>query len=198
MTQRSCPNCGAALPEMLAHARMINCEFCGSSVVLDDDVLRKAGEAGEMLDAPELVTIGRAVRLPQGQFTAWGHVRYDYGLGHWDEYYGELNGDWCWLSVDEGDIALQFKVEGKGLVATDFRPLAQVEIGGTKYTCTETDHATAIAFRGQLPEPVAIGDTHRYANFQGVGARIASAEMWDGGHALFVGEWIDPFDLRPA
>jgi len=186
------------MPEMLAQARMLNCEFCGSSIVLDDEVLRKAGEAGEMLDAPELVTIGRAIRLPSGQFTAWGHVRYDYGQGHWDEYYGDLDGDWCWLSVDEGDLVLQHKIEGTKLSYSDFKPLAEVEIEGKKYKCTETGRATAIAFRGQLPEPVAIGDEHRYGNFQGRGTHVASAEIWDEGQALFIGEWIDPFDVRPA
>ncbi|SDZ09925.1 protein of unknown function [Jannaschia faecimaris] len=199
MSQKSCPNCGAALPEMFAHARMVNCEFCGSSVVLEDDVLRKAGEAGAMLDAPELITLGRAVRLPEGEFTAWGHVRYDYGRGHWDEYHGALDGELVWVSVDEGDVVLQRPMEsepseGRAL----FRVGASFEAGDTTFTCTEVANAIAVAFRGQLPEPIELGDTHLYANFSGTGGALVSGEYWEGGSSWFIGHWIDPFEVRTA
>lgn len=199
MTQRSCPNCGAALPEIFAHARMVNCDSCGSSVVLDDDVLRKAGEAGEMLDAPELIGLGRAVRLPGGMFTATGHVRYDYGRGHWDEYHGTLGGDLVWVSVDEGDVVLQRALTdppagGRKL----FRLGATFDLNGVSWRGTEVATATARAFRGQLPEPIAIGDSHLYANFGSEGGGLISGEIWDGGEAWYFGHWIDPFDVRAA
>ncbi|WP_179380629.1 DUF4178 domain-containing protein [Jannaschia marina] len=198
MNEHTCPNCGAALPEIFAHARMINCAFCGSSVVREDDVLRKAGEAGEMLDAPELISIGRALRLPQGQFTATGHVRYDYGRGHWDEYHGDLDGALVWVSVDEGDVALQRRLEPAPAGREAFRVGAELTANGLAFTCTEVSNATAVAFRGQLPEPIVLGDTHLYANFAGPGGAIASGESWDGGSSWFIGEWIDPFEVRPA
>ncbi|UWQ17279.1 DUF4178 domain-containing protein [Jannaschia sp. M317] len=199
MTAHSCPNCGAALPPMLAHARMVNCAFCGSSVVLDDAGLRRAGEAGDMLDAPELIEIGVPVELGQaGTFTATGHVRYDYGRGYWDEYHGTLDdGDLVWVSVDEGDVVLQRPVAPPpeaGRAA--FRLGAEVRQGGQVFHCTEVDNATAAAFRGQLPEEIVIGETHLFANFSGVGAALLSGEIWDGGSGWFLGAWIDPFDVR--
>ena len=197
MAEHTCPNCGAALPPLLAHARMVNCDFCGSSIVLDGAVLRRAGEAGEMLDAPELIALGRAVRLPGGVFTATGHVRYDYGPGHWDEYHGDLSGEAVWISVDEGDVAVQRPVAGE-VPAGAFRLGAVIGHGDESWTCAEVDNATAVAFRGQLPEPVTIGDVHLYANFQGPDGAILSAERWEDGSALFVGEWIDPFEVVEA
>ncbi len=199
MSDRSCPNCGAALPELLAHARMVNCEFCGASVVLDDAVLRQAGEAGEMLDAPELIGLGRSVQLPSGLFRASGHVRYDYGRGHWDEYHGDLDGELVWVSVDEGDVVLQRPMTapanaGRAL----FRIGALLTLIDGDYSCTEVNSAKATAFRGQLPEPVAIGDTHLYANFTGARGELVSGEIWDGGVAWYRGAWIDPFDVRAA
>lgn len=199
MSDHSCPNCGGALPAMFAHARMVNCDFCGSSVVQDDDVLRHAGDAGQMLEAPELITLGRAVRLPTGQFTATGHVRYDYGRGHWDEYHGDLDGELVWVSVDEGDVALQRPMPdapkaGRGL----FRIGGTFQTGGVTFTATEVANASAVAFRGQLPEEIVLGETHLYANFAGPGGEIASGEYWDGGSAWFIGQWIDPFEVRPA
>ncbi|MEM9795571.1 MAG: DUF4178 domain-containing protein [Pseudomonadota bacterium] len=207
MTQdRTCPNCGAALPPLLAHARMVNCEFCGSSIVLEDDVVRKAGEAGEMLDAAELIGLGRAVLLGDwGQFSATGHVRYDYGRGHWDEYYGQLSsGDMVWVSVDEGDVVIQRpvteRVDGDG---SAFRLGAEMTVNGIEYTCTEVSNAKASAFRGQLPEVIVIGETHLYANYIGAGGAALSAERWTEPGAgvqmaWFQGHWIDPFEVRPA
>lgn len=201
MADLSCPNCGAALPQILAHARMVNCDFCGSSVVLDGEVTRHAGEAGKMFDAPELIGLGRAVRLPGGVFIATGHVRYDYGRGHWDEYHGSLDGDLIWVSVDEGDVALQHSVP-TALAPTGGRRLfrlgAQVTVDALDYTCTEVDSAAAAAFRGQLPEEIVIGERHLFANFAGSRGAILSGEIWDGGLAWYRGVWIDPFAVVPA
>jgi hypothetical protein len=196
MTEKACPNCGAALPAMFAHARMMNCDFCGSSVVLEDKVLLNAGTSGEMLDAPELIALGRAVRLPDGEFTATGHIRYDYGRGHWDEYHGALDGELVWVSVDEGDVVLQRRLDApSGFGREQFRIGTTLELNGGTFTCTEVANATAVAFRGQLPEPVVLGDTHLYANFAGAGGTLLSGEVWDGGSAWFTGRWIDPFKV---
>ena len=201
MRDASCPNCGAALPKLLVHARMVSCAYCGSSVVLDDDAVRRAGEAGVMLDAPELIGLGRAVELGDvGVFTATGHVRYDYGRGQWDEYHGAtLTGELLWVSVDEGDVAVQRPLAPRHWPsATAFRLGAAVLVEGERFEATEVENATLAAFRGQLPEPVAVGDVHLYANFTGAEGAILSGERWDGGQAWFRGAWIDPFEVRPA
>ena len=199
---RSCPNCGAALPPILRHARMVECDYCETAIVLEDDVLRMAGEAGAMHDAPELIGLGRTVELGLiGIFTATGHVRYDYGRGHWDEYHGTtLAGEALWVSVDEGDVAVQRTLPpaDRPPATTPWRLGATFEIRGETYRLTEMESATLVAFRGQLPEPVAVGETHLYANLSAPGGRIVSAERWDGGEAWYVGEWIDPFRVRAA
>ena len=196
-----CPNCGAPLPKRLAHARMASCDFCGTSVLLDGDAVRRAGEAGVMVEAPELVGLGRAVELPRhGVFTATGHVRYDYGRGHWDEYHGAtLTGDLLWVSVDEGDVAVQVPLpRAQWPSSAAFRLGAAVLVDGARFEATEIENATLMAFRGQLPEPVAVGDVHLYANFAGPRGAILSGERWDGGAAWFLGEWVDPFEVRTA
>ncbi|UWQ20772.1 DUF4178 domain-containing protein [Jannaschia sp. W003] len=198
---RTCPNCGAALPRLLAHARMVDCGFCGSSVMLEDAALRVAGEAGTMLDAPELIGLGRAVELgDEGVFTATGHLRYDYGRGHWDEYHGALlGGALLWVAVDEGDVAVQTALPRERWPrGAAFRLGAQAEVGGERFTVDEVENATLTAFRGQLPEPVAVGDVHLYANFSGERGMILSGERWAGGEAWFLGRWVDPFRVRPA
>ena len=195
---RSCPNCGAALPEILAHARMVSCAFCGTSVVLDGAAVRGAGTSGEMLDAPELIGLGEAVSLAGRRFEAAGHARYDYGRGHWDEYHGLLDGSPAWVSVDEGDVAIQYALDadlrprgGRAL----FRIGAVAEVGGASYRATEVENATLVAYRGQLPEPMAVGEVHLYANYTGPGGALLSGESWPGGEAWFVGAWIDPFEV---
>ncbi|WP_167766857.1 DUF4178 domain-containing protein [Jannaschia formosa] len=201
MTDRTCPNCGAALPELLAHARMVNCEFCGSSVVLEDAATRLAGQAGVMADAPELIEVGVPVRLGEaGSFNATGHVRYDYGRGYWDEYHGSLeDGTLLWVSVDEGDVALQRPVPKSNWPRMQGPPRIgrQVSSNGIDYTCSEVDNATAVAFRGQLPEEIVLGEIHMYANFSGPRGAILSAEFWgDGEAAWFTGVWIDPYEVE--
>jgi hypothetical protein len=201
MADRSCPNCGAALPDLLAHARMVDCQFCGSSVVLEDAAMRVAGKAGVMAEAPELIGVGHTVILGDaGAFTATGHVRYDYGRGHWDEYHGSLDdGTLLWVSVDEGDVALQRDLPRDAWPVFRGPPRLgrEVSVLGIDYTCSEVDNATAIAFRGQLPEAIVLGEVHLYANFSAPRGAILSAEFWgDGEAAWFRGVWIDPYTVE--
>jgi len=58
------------------------------------------------------------------------------------------------------------------------------------------DQARATAFRGELPERMQIGETHRFVNASGQGGELLSGEVWDGGESWFLGAWLDPFDLK--
>lgn len=185
---------------MLAIARVQACAYCGSTLVKEDSVLRTAGSAGAWFDAPGLFTLGETRRVGERRFTPLGHVRYDYGRGFWDEYWGEDgDGREAWVSVDEGDVAWQVPLpRADWPTCNAFRLGQDVEVLGSVYSVTEVDNATCAAFRGQLPEAPDVGETHLFANLSGYDAQIVSAERWDGGEAWFIGTWLDPWQVRRA
>jgi hypothetical protein len=196
MTQ-NCPNCGGDVPGMMATARVMACPYCATTLVKADAVLTKAGTAGQMFAAPSLFTLDQPTRVAERMFTPRGHVRYDYGRGTWDEYWGEDGaGAPVWVSVDEGDVAWQVELDPVDAPqGRAFRLGAEVTYRGMRFVTTEVESATCTGFRGQLPEAPHIGEAHMFANFTGPKGAILSAERWDGGAAWFAGHWIDPFDV---
>lgn len=198
MTTKTCPNCGDRLAPILSFTKMLDCESCGTTVVLDGDALRMAGQRGEMLDLPALLRLDDMFRTPKGVYVVVGHVRYDYGAGWWDEL-------WCvapddegiWLSIDEGDYALE------RAVPPGVQPIKSgkhILYKGDRYHLSETDTATCVAYRGQLPEEIIIGETHSYTNYVSADGASLSHEVWtEHGtqhEAWFAGEWLDPWEIE--
>ena len=107
MVQIACPNCGDRI-DLRDGVRMLTCPSCGTTLLYEDAVVRQAGSAGVMHDAPLLFGIGDRVRCPAGIFDILGHARFDYGRGWWDEFWAlDEDGHPAWLSIDEGDVAVQ-------------------------------------------------------------------------------------------
>lgn len=180
---------------------MFDCPSCETTLFREADALAPIGNHGVMHETPMLIGIGDTVHPPgRTPYTVLGHVRYDYGRGFWDEMWAEnAQGQGAWFSLDEGDVAIQRTLDPAQVRAGLMDKLslgAQVRIEDEVYTITEMDEATAVAFRGELPERVELGERHRFVNGSGDDGTLLSGEVWDGGEAWFTGAWLDPFDLR--
>jgi len=194
MPDRNCPNCGNKLPEIMQFTKMVDCDACGTTLLLDDDEMRMAGERGVMAEVPSLLALGETVKVGRRIMTPVGHIRFDYGRGWWDEFWClDEHGIGHWLSVDEGDYAFETELSDVPTFAW-----GGIEYRESRYTASETDEATCVAFRGQLPEVIAIGETHRYTDYTNADGKLISHEKWNGGEAWFGGEWLDPWSIWSA
>ncbi|MEP1613550.1 MAG: DUF4178 domain-containing protein [Roseobacter sp.] len=191
-----CPNCGDLLPDLLDVQMMAVCKSCQTTVYRLEDRLIQAGSAGEMHDAPLLVGLGDEVWTFGRWYRAVGHARFSYGSGWWDELWLQDEGqNGCWLSLDEGDVIIQTQIPApEGPIPSKIGEGVSVENHG--YTLTESETAKCIAFRGVLPETMAIGDTFTYANFSAHNGHTLSRESQAGSSTWYLGSWIDPFDLK--
>lgn len=188
--------CGADLGEAFGWSRMVNCAHCGTAHILHDKVFALAGSAGVFHEAPSLVTLMRPFDTPFGRFLPVGVVRFSYGRGTWDEFWAlDHLGKGAWISIDEGDIALQRPVEGPALPSAPREPSAVIRFEERNWTVIEAETATCIAFRGQFPEVFVLEDSFTFVNASSGDGRILSGEFWSSGSAWFCGPWIDPFDL---
>ncbi|KNG93325.1 DUF4178 domain-containing protein [Pseudaestuariivita atlantica] len=204
-TTYNCPNCGAAQDPAFRAARMMTCTSCGTTLFLDPSGARDAGSAGVMHDAPSLLTLGTDVRLAGAVWHVVGHARYSYGRGHWDEYWCTSGDDAAWISVDEGDVVVQRALPPDDAPRLSGPPPTgqTIEVasgfwGADTYRVTEREEARCEAIRGSFPEPLEVGETHTFVNANGEHGGLLSGEFWDGGQAWFLGEWVDPFDVRAA
>lgn len=195
----TCPNCGYGFENLRKSTRMFDCPSCDTTLFREADALAQIGNNGEMHDYPMLFGLNDTVMAEGKTYNVVGHARYSYGRGTWDEMYAEDDrGTGAWISIDEGDVALQFPFTGNsGPRRSDPARVGEV-IGydGRKYTVTEGDTATCIAMRGQFPEMVQVGDEHYFINASGPSGQILSGEFWEGGHSWSEGIWLDPFKLK--
>ena len=188
------------MPHRFAHARMIVCESCGTTSVLEDEAFRLAGSGGVVQEAPSLLHLGQEVDVAGSHLMPVGQAQFSYGRGWWDEFWClDDKGKGCWLSVDEGNYALEVPLL-TDQAPKGFRPRlgASVEIAGESYIVTEAETATCSAVRGEFPEALEVGESHLYFDLTSRSGGMATFERWDGGEAWTIGRWIDPWDVIPA
>lgn len=199
MVNTTCPNCGDDAAPALDRLRMTTCASCGTTLFIHDNRMELAGKQGVMHNAPMLFGPGDTVHLPRGHFKAMGHARFSYGRGVWDEFWGvDEEGLSCWLSVDEGELVLQYPLK-----TTRYPQLRRVPLLGqkfewddTRFTVTELDEAECVALRGSFEDVPVVGHRYTFFNCTGDDMRLLSGEFRDGGRAWYIGHWHDPFEIR--
>ena len=164
-----------------------------------DDAFRLAGQQGFMQDVPTLFQLGRRSVVDARQVTPLGHARFSYGRGWWDEFWCESAEGMLWISVDEGDVAIEKPVP-EDLWPKRFKAKlgAKVKIDGVRYTVTEAETAECVAVRGEFPEVLSIGERHLYFDLSGPNKQIVTFEEWEDQRAWFYGDWIDPWQVKRA
>lgn len=198
MATMNCLQCGDALAPRFAAARMLTCPSCGTTMFLEDQVVRLAGQQGVLHELPSPVVLGTSFRAGRYNLLPVGLARYDYGRGTWDEYWCvPPSGEGWWVSVGEGEIAVQRPIAAHFVTGYRGRPAlgTMVSYDDRNYEVQESDRATLIGWRGELPEPMVMGEAHDFVNCTR-GNLLLSGEFWGDGEAWFAGEWLDPWDLR--
>ena len=194
----NCPNCGAELEARLRSAKLVACGYCDSNVLLEDDAVKLAGKQGVMADYPSLIQMHGHYRYRGWQFMAIGRARFDYGQGFWDEWWvmgGD--GEGRWLSVDEGDFALEETVEIERTPSPfELAPGKAISIAGEDLFVTEQGRASCIGVQGELPEVLDVGDSYSYFHLSGRGGRLYTLEIDRGRAAFHRGHWLDPFEIE--
>lgn len=195
----TCPNCGTPVEGNIRWLRMATCVSCQTSLVMAQSGLRALGPAGEMHDVPQLFGLGDWVRIGTDQITLLGQARFSYGRGFWDEFWGQdASGDSVWLSVDEGDIAVQRPVasgEMPILARRDERLGHDLMWQYSHFTVTETEAATCVALRGCFDEVLRVGEAYRFVNLMSDDDKLLSVEIDGADSRWFIGSWADPFTV---
>lgn len=198
----NCPNCGAGLPATVTRAKMVACEYCDSTVLLDDEVVRGAGEKGVMAEEPSLFMLGKEIYYRRESFLPVGKARFSYragsGAGWWDEFWAiNSAGEGVWISVDEGEIAVETPYDIPiPLSPRQLKKGANVILNTETFTVTEADKATCLALRGEFPEPLYVGQSYEYWHLSGPNGRLVTLEYSDGDFAASEGIWVDPWLIR--
>ncbi|MEA3491709.1 MAG: DUF4178 domain-containing protein [Campylobacterota bacterium] len=192
----NCPQCGAALPLYFVHAKLAQCQSCGSSIFLDDEAARVAGESSVLAPEPSLITLNHSFGYAGKNYLPVGMVRYSYGRGFWEEWWIKDNsGEEFWLSVDEGDMVLEQLVDNEEDPSIFKSPSIGQRIG-SEWIITEIGTGECEGFSGSLPMIITQGQKHKYLHLSGYNASLKTIEVDPSGIRTYIGRWIDPFDIK--
>jgi len=194
----NCPQCGAALPLYFAHAKLAQCSSCGSSIFLDDEAARLAGDSSVLAPEPSLISLNKPFGYAGKSYFPMGMIRYSYGRGFWEEWWIKDSSEHeYWLSVDEGDMVLERLVENED----DPMLFESPSIGqgiGSEWIITEIGRGVCEGFSGSLPRRTVKGEEHQYIHLSGYHARLKTIEIDPSGMRTYLGKWISPFDIKGA
>lgn len=194
----TCPSCGNKITQISRSPQVIVCPACNTTNLLQNGKLEDVGKSAILTDTPSIFQISRTFRHKDWQFTPVGRVRYDYGDGWWDEWFVRSdNGKETWVSVDEGEIALESLVQ-EGL---NVPPFDKLSIGGVlminriRMTIIEKNTCTMIGAQGELPFKVVPNETYGYIDLLGPKRASFSIEYQSDGIKCYKGVWVDPFEI---
>lgn len=194
-----CENCGAEVDRRIRSSKLVACTHCDTTLMLTDEGFRKAGQQGVMRDAPSLLQLGRTVRIDGASVTPVGQARFSYGRGWWDEFWCDAGDEMVWVSVDEGDYAIERPLEeGRRPRRFEGKLGEHVDLFGVDFTVTEAETGECVALRGEFPEALRVGEKHLFFDLSGRNGELITVERWEGEEAWFVGHWIDPWRVSEA
>lgn len=194
----NCPQCGASLPLYFAHAKLAQCEFCHSTLFLDDASARVAGESSVLAPEPSLIKLNQAFSYNKKHYLPIGMIRYSYGRGFWEEWWiKDSSGEEYWLSVDEGDVVLERLIANEEDVSI-FKDAIIGQKIGSKWIISEIGIGVCEGFIGLLPKTITIGQEHTYLHLSGYHAQLKTLELHTSRMQSYIGKWLNTFDIREA
>ncbi len=192
----NCPQCGDALPLYFSYAKIAQCDSCKSTIFIEDEAVRLAGESSVLSDEVSLIKLNTPFFYEAKSYLPIGMIRYSYGRGFWEEWWLDDNlGGSLWLSVDEGDMVLEKLVDSKyePSIFDSAKVGDMIEAG---WMISEIGDAVCDGFVGSLPHIVTKGSSYKYIHLSGANARLQTLELIDSTVYTYSGKWINSYNIK--
>jgi DNA-directed RNA polymerase subunit RPC12/RpoP len=194
--QYNCPSCGAPLPQKFRYTRLLVCDYCKSTILLNADSLQCLQEKVLLTDYHSLIKLHSFFFWNQTKMEVIGRIRYQYDSGFWDEWLllDTANSyEYWWLHEDEGDFTM-FIENPEEMIENFYRydelkVGAEVRINNTNllnvFLC-EKSEASVMGYEGEIPYPVRTGEKIYYVDGF-CGGKIVSLEFIDKKCYVYIG-----------
>lgn len=196
MSSFLCASCGAPAEVKNRFSKILICGYCGTHLRVTDGGVALAGKHPKLADFPSIFTVGCRGIILGKPFTALGRLRYDYGGGHYDEWFLEYDGAPAWFTEDEGTYALYLEKDE----AEDFpevsavRPGQTVMVDGKKVMVKEKGKARVAGGEGELSFYAEPGSEVTYFDGLSEGKKI-SIECTESEVEVFTGRVVLKRDI---
>jgi len=192
---KNCPQCGDALEIHFKYSKLVKCHSCGSSIFLEDEIVKVIGESSILSPEPSLIELHTPFTYKNKSYLPLGKIRYSYGRGFWEEWFlKDENNKEFWLSIDEGDFVLEEKMQ----LSLPFKASQKFTVGKAygKYLLTEKGQGRCVGFEGELPKEIHFGEVHQYIHLSEGQGKLLTIEFTNKLTETFKGAWIDPLEIK--
>lgn len=206
----NCASCGAPLDRALRYTRMLVCDYCGATNLLNAGSLEAAHEKVLLTDYGSPVELYKTVTIDGGVYEARGRVRYAYEDGFWDEWLLHSKAEpeaLYWLHEDEGEFLLyqalydpedpETLLSPESAKFEDFVVGQQYELNGRNVFVSEKSRGKVVGSEGELPFQVLPGESADFVD--GYWAKqelFLSLEFFPEGGYLYAGREVSLDAMR--
>jgi hypothetical protein len=197
VSSMNCPSCGAPIEIKNRFSKVLVCQYCGTHCHIGGDTLKAGAQQSKLADFPSLLSVGAKGKLLEKDFTVMGRMRYNYGDGHYDEWFIDYDGEPSWVTEDEGAFSLYTETM-EGVDVSDIRDLRagqSVTVAGVKMMVKETGEAVVEGGEGELLFYVEPGEEVTYIDAVGDG-KVISIEYTDEEVEVFMGRKLMKRDFE--
>lgn len=200
-TTITCPSCGGEVEVARRAARVANCPYCESTLIVNEEAIRSLGKMALLAKTPSCLAVGWRARCLGREIVVLGRIQYRYDAGLWDEWWVQFTDDesYAWISQDEGEYMLERPIAD--LRAPNFdeiEPGDRFRMGKHHLWIEEKGVATMVGMQGELPFKAAPETPMRYLDLTD-NERKVTIEYFpadeDGSYQAFDGRYLKSQDL---
>lgn len=194
-----CPSCGGDVPVSTKAARVANCPYCESTLIVNEEAIRNLGKMALLADLPSCLAVGYRARCLGREIEVLGRIQYRYHSGLWDEWWVQFIDDesFAWISQDEDEYMLERPLSK--LQAPDYdsiNPGDKFKIAGHQLWVEERDEAIMAGMQGELPLDAAPDARMRYVDLTDNKIKLTIEYFDDGSYQAFQGRYLKRSDLE--
>lgn len=197
--QIQCAACGAEQKVVNPAAISVQCPYCDAVLMLVEADWQDSGQKSRLSQGFSQLYRGAFCTIQQQDIQIVGRVRYSFGRGFWDEWYGLTDtGEGVWITEDNHEFSIQVRVLNADI---SFNPETvavgdEVSVQNRTYRILERGEAVCLGLEGELPKGLLPDEQYLYADGSSLDGQYALGIEFDGDEpAIFVGEWIHPKDI---
>ena len=165
-----CPSCGAGHTLHNPGISTIVCDYCRTTIYLEEDVLR-AGTRAVVAEPRSSLAVGRSGTVEGRPFTLVGRVQFEHATGRWDEWYAvDSAGRTWWIVEDEKTYSVEQPTRDVE-IPPDAQLGTRLELDGSTFEIDEIGSARCIGGEGQLPRMFQPGEEYDYFDASEIGSQ---------------------------
>jgi len=203
LSEKTCPHCGSEITLRSALAKLIQCNHCASTVLVEPAGVRLSNIKSTIQSKLSLIKQGGNFTWKHQQFQPQGFIQLKYDEGFRQEWWVlDNNENSYWLSEEDESFFLLQDAKISDEMLKDIPPWLtlqvnkQIQLVGKSWLVTEKRTQHYYGFEGELPYIPDQKETINTTYLTGENAESLVLIFENNKPRIRQGYWLDPFEIN--